>query len=106
MALLPSVIAEKDEVSCHGNATQNSKPCFRTSKDIVPKARETCVNLLNVKTVYDEINKESGGAYDLSSQRTTKHAASKSTKKGKNDQRNEYTGIFSKIINGNNAATF
>ena len=65
MALLPSVIAEKDEVSCHGNATQNSKPYFRTSKDVVPKAREKCVNLLNVKTAYDEINKESGGAYDL-----------------------------------------
>ena len=68
VALLGSAIAEKDEVSCHGNATQNSKP-FRTSKDVLRKAGKKCVNWLNVKTVYDEINKESGGAYDFSSQR-------------------------------------
>ena len=30
-----SAIAEKDEVSCHGNATQNSKPYFWTSKDVL-----------------------------------------------------------------------
>ena len=47
-----SAIAEKDEVSCHGNATQNS----RTSKDVLQKVREKCVNGLNAKTVYDEIN--------------------------------------------------
>ena len=32
------------------------------------KTREKCVNGLNAKTVYDEINKESGGAYCSSSQ--------------------------------------
>ena len=32
------------------------------------KAREKCVNKLNVKIVYDEINKESGGVYYSSSQ--------------------------------------
>ena len=30
-----SAIAEKDEVSCHGNVTQNSKPYFWTSKDVL-----------------------------------------------------------------------
>ena len=69
MALLASAVAEKDEVSCHGNATQNSKPYFRTSEDVLRKAGKKCVNWLNVKTVYDEINKESGGAYDFSSKR-------------------------------------
>ena len=43
VALLGSAIAEKDEVSCHGNATQNSKP-FRTSKDVLRKAGKKCVN--------------------------------------------------------------
>ena len=62
-----SAIAEKDEVSCHGNATQNSKPCFWTSKDVLQKAREKCVNGLNGKTVYDKINKKSGGVYYSSS---------------------------------------
>ena len=59
-----SAIAEKDE----RNGTQNSKPYFRTSKDVLQKAREKCVNGLNAKTVYDEINKESGGVYYSSSQ--------------------------------------
>ena len=63
-----SAIAEKDEVSCHGNATQNSKPYFGTSKDVLQKTRKKCVNDLNARTVYDEINKESGGVYYLSSQ--------------------------------------
>ena len=58
-----SAIAEKEEVSCNGNGTQNSKPYFRTSKDIFQKAREKCVNGLNANTVYDEINKESGEVY-------------------------------------------
>ena len=62
-----SAIAEKDEASCHRNATQNSKPYFRTSKDVLQKAREKCVNMLNAKTVYDKINKESGGVYYSSS---------------------------------------
>ena len=35
-----SAIAEKNKVSYHGNATQNSKPFFRTSKDVLQKARE------------------------------------------------------------------
>ena len=61
-------IAEKYEVPCHGNATQNSKPNFRMSKDVLQKARDKCVNGLNVKTLYDEINKESGGIYYSSSQ--------------------------------------
>ena len=63
-----SAIAEEDEVSCHGNATQNSKPCFWTSKDVFQKAREKCVNGLNAKTVHDKINKLSGGVYSSSSQ--------------------------------------
>ena len=63
-----SVIAEKDEVSCHGNTTQNSKPYFRTSKDVFQKTSEKCVNGLNAKIVYDEISKESGGVYYSSSQ--------------------------------------
>ena len=29
-----AAIAKKDEVSCYGNATQNSKPYFRTSKGV------------------------------------------------------------------------
>ena len=33
-------IAEKGEVPCHTNASQNSKPCFRTSKDVLYKAKE------------------------------------------------------------------
>ena len=41
-----SKIAKKDEVSCYGNATQNSKPYFLTSKDVFQKAREKCVNEL------------------------------------------------------------
>ena len=41
---------------------------FRASKDVLQKAREKCVNGLNAKTVYDEINKESGGVYYSSSQ--------------------------------------
>ena len=45
-------IAEKDEVSCHGNATQNSKPYFWKSKNVFQKAREKCVNGLNGKTVH------------------------------------------------------
>ena len=51
-----SSIAEKDEVSCHGNATQNSKPYLRTSKDVLQNVREKFVNGLNAKTAYDEIN--------------------------------------------------
>ena len=43
-------------------------PYFRASKDVLQKAREKCVNGLNAKTVYDEINKESGGVYYSSSQ--------------------------------------
>ena len=58
-----SAIAEKDEVSCHGNTTRNSKPYFWTSKDVLQNAREKCVNGLNTETVYDELNKESGGVY-------------------------------------------
>ena len=56
-----SAITEKDELSYYGNATQNSKLYFRTSKDVLQKAREKCVNGLNVKTEYDEINNKSGG---------------------------------------------
>ena len=41
---------------------------FRASKDVLQKAREKCVNGLNAETVYDKINKESGGAYYSSSQ--------------------------------------
>ena len=63
-----SAIAEKDEVPCYGNATQNSKPYFRTSKDVLQKTREKYVNGLNAKTVHDEINKELGGVYYSSSQ--------------------------------------
>ena len=63
-----SAIAEKDEVPCYGNATQNSKPYFRTSKDVLQKTREKCVNGLNAKAIHDEINKESGGVYYSSSQ--------------------------------------
>ena len=37
-------------------------------KNAREKAREKCVNGLNAKTVYDEINKESGGVYYSSSQ--------------------------------------
>ena len=33
-------IIEKDDASCHGHATQNSKPYFRTSKDVLQKFRE------------------------------------------------------------------
>ena len=50
-------IAEKDEVSCHGIATRNSKPYFRTSKDVLQKARKRCVYELNGKTVYDVFTK-------------------------------------------------
>ena len=60
--------AEKDKVSCHGNATQNSKSNFWTSKYVLQKARQKCVNGLNAKTVNDEIIKESGGVYSSSSQ--------------------------------------
>ena len=63
-----SAIAEKAEVSCHGNAIQNSKTYFRTFKDVSQKAREKCVNGLNVKTIYNEINKKSGGVFYSSSQ--------------------------------------
>ena len=35
-----SVIAEKDKISCHGNSTQNSKPYFQTSKDVLQKAEK------------------------------------------------------------------
>ena len=54
-----SAIAEKDKLSCHRYTTQNSKLCFWTSKDVLQKARGKCVNGLNVKTVYDEINNKS-----------------------------------------------
>ena len=62
-----SAIAEKDEVSCHGDATRNSKPCIRTPKYVLQKATEKCVNWLNAKIIYDQINKESGGVYSSSS---------------------------------------
>ena len=48
-----SAIAEKDEVSCHGDATRNSKPCIRTPKYVLQKATENCVNWLNAKIIYD-----------------------------------------------------
>ena len=54
-----SAIAAKDEVSCHGKANQNCKPDFRTSKEVLQKAREKCLNGLDAKTVYDEIKRES-----------------------------------------------
>ena len=54
-----SAIAEKDEVSCHGKAKQNCKSYFRTSKDVLQKAREKCLNGLDAKTVYDEMKRES-----------------------------------------------
>ena len=70
---LASAIAEKDEVSCHGNTTKNSKPYFQTSKVVSQKAGEKCVNGLNAKTVYDEINKESSGVYYSFSQSNELH---------------------------------
>ena len=56
-------IAEKDEVPCHANASQNSKPCFRTSKDLLHKAKEKYVDGLKDKAVHEEINKKSGETY-------------------------------------------
>ena len=50
-------IAEKDEVPCHANASQNSKPCFRTFKDLLHKAKEKYVDGLKGKAVHEEINK-------------------------------------------------
>ena len=60
-------IAEKDEVPCHANASQNSKPCFRTSKDVLYKAKEKYVDGLKDKPVYEEINKKLGETYYSSS---------------------------------------
>ena len=60
-------IAEKGEVPCHTNASQNSKPCFRTSKDVLYKAKEKYVDGLKDKAVYEEINKKSGETYYSSS---------------------------------------
>ena len=62
-------IAEKGEVPCHTNASQNSKPCFRTSKDVLYKAKEKYVDGLKDKAVYEEINKKSGETYYSSSKR-------------------------------------
>ena len=57
-------IAKKDEVSCYGNAIQNSKPYFLTSKDVFQKAREKCVNeLKNVWMGYKVVNCETGGKH-------------------------------------------
>ena len=56
-------IAEKDKVPCHTNASQNSKPCFRTSKDVLYKAKEKYADGLKDKAVYEEINKKSGETY-------------------------------------------
>ena len=38
------------------------------SKYVLRKAREKCMNGLNAKTIYDEINKEQGGVCYSSSQ--------------------------------------
>ena len=103
-----SAIAEKDEVSCHGNAIRNSKPYFWTSKDVLQNAREKCVNGLNTETVYDELNKESGGVY-YSSHKVVyyeTHCKYTDKKKDKREQRNEHTRIVRRIINDNNAAAF
>ena len=55
-----SAITKKGKVSCHGNLTQNSKPYFRTPKHLLQKAREKCVNGLNAKAIYGDINSELG----------------------------------------------
>ena len=55
-----SATPEKDKVSYQGKFTQNSKQYFQTSKDVLEKAREKCVNGLNAKTVCDKISKDSG----------------------------------------------
>ena len=60
-------IAAKDKVPCHAKATQNYKPCFRTSKDLFHKAKEKYVDGLKDKAVYEEINKKSGETYYSSS---------------------------------------
>ena len=62
-------IPEKDEVPCHTNASQNSKPCFRTSKDVLYKAKEKYADGLKDKAVYEEINKKSGETCYSSSKR-------------------------------------
>ena len=64
---------------------------------------------MNGLTVYDQMNKESGEVYYSSSKSSelSKHVTTITTKrKGKNDQKNKHTGIFRRIINGNNAAAF
>ena len=99
-----SAIAEKDEVSCYGNATQNSKPYFLTSKDVLQKAREKCVNGLNAKTIYDKINKESSGVYYSPSQsnelRDTRqvHRQKEKAKKSKTMSTLELSGELSTAI--------
>ena len=63
---------------------------------------------LNVETVYNEINKESGGVYYASSQsselRDTRQVKVKN--KRQKEQRNEHTGIVRRIISDNNTAAF
>ena len=80
-------IAEKDEVPCHTNASQNSKPCFRTSKDVLYKAKEKYVDGLKDKAVYEEINKKLGETYYLSSKSGELGDARKITGKKKRRKR-------------------
>ena len=89
----------------NGNATQNFKPYFGTSKDVFQKAREKRVNGLNVKIVYDEVNKELSGVYYPSS-KSSELRETPTKRKGKKEQRNEHTGIVRRIIDGINAAAF
>ena len=96
--------AEKDEVSCHGSATQTSKPYFLMCKDVLQKSTGKCVNGLNTKNVYNETNKESGGVYYRSSQsselqdRRQVHRQKEKAKKCKGMSASELLGELSTAI--------
>ena len=47
-------ITENAKVLCYGNAIQESKPYFRTSKDVLEKTKEILSKGIGTKKVYDQ----------------------------------------------------
>ena len=100
-------ITESAEVMCHGNAIQESKPYFRTSKDVLEKTKEILSKGMKAKKLYDQVSSESGGVFFSSSQSTElrdtrqiyRQPANLKREKKENESHGHLHGELESIIN-------
>ena len=71
MYTVSSVIKESSTIKPHGNCTKNTskqKPYLRTCDSVLSEAKDLLSQGKKPSTVYDLLNKKSGGPYTSSSQ--------------------------------------